>query len=266
MDEKHYKFIEEDDRCICKEDIPEIKMWLEYNDINAEFPMDEPGGKKSKYTLLEIAIDNNALEVVKFLVENGANLYHSSPENSGWNTLTEMAACLGHIEILKYLIEGCKFDKKAFLSDNSLIYAAINNYPEIIKYLINQGKDIEQRQISPPLSQHEAPDGVYYTPVMSEEERKKRKGSTALRLAVQENSIESVKILCERGANLEVDYGMSTPLYSAAAEGHLEIVKILIEYGANLNHTFNGTTPYQIAKTYKHSNIADYLLNCGAKK
>lgn len=264
MDKKHYEFIEQD-RPLCKEDIPEIEAWLEHNDINTEFTINSPNGKIG-YTLLELAVNNNAFEVVKFLATNGADLYHFSNQDDGWNTLTEMASSLGRMDMLKYFIEECKFDREIFLSDNSLIYAASSNHPQIIKYLIKQGKNIEQRQKSPPLTQHWAPDGVYYTAVMSEEARKKRQGSTALRLAAQENSIESVKVLCELGANVEVDYGFATPLYSAASEGHLEVAKILIEHGADVNHACGDITPYRIAKINKHTEVANYLLSCGAKK
>lgn len=258
---KKYKFIEED-RNLCKEDISEIEEWLKHNDINKMLTISESNNEKINRTLLEIAINNNALEVVKFLVENGADLYYCS--DSQWNTLLEIAADCGHLDILKYLIEN-GFDKKIFLNDNSLIYAASRNFTEIIKYLVEQGKDIEQKQKAVPVMQHYYPDGDCYTENISEEQKLNTIGPNALRMAAQENSIESVKLLCKLGANVNVDDGFGTPLYSAAGEGNLEIVKILLEYGADINCVNeNNVTPYHIAICYGHKEVAEYLLSCGA--
>ena len=89
-------------------------------------------------------------------------------------------------------------------------------------------------------------------------------GFTALRAAVQENKIDTVKLLCEMSAKVNVK-GDDTPLYSAAAEGHLEIVKILIAYGADINNSSEfGVTPLQIACIYQKVDVIKYLLQHGA--
>ena len=238
--DKKYKFITED-RNLCEDDIIEIKEWLKKNNINKQFTVPISDKKYKKYTLIEIAINNRAIKVVEFLIKEGANLYTCSDQN--FNNLIEFCASYGYLDSIKCLLSN-GFDNKIFLNDNSLIYAAINNFPKVIEYLIDVGKNIEQFFDSEKINRH-----TY----------------TALRMAVQENSIESVKLLCELGANVNMQ-GFDTPLYCASGEGHFEIVKILISYGADVNlGNDKGTTPYEIAKAYKHFEIANYLLEHGAK-
>jgi hypothetical protein len=62
----------------------------------------------------------------------------------------------------------------------------------------------------------------------------KAKGThyTALHLAVRQNQVEAVKLLIEKGANIECPDAMKmTPLHHAVVLGHLDIVKVLVEEG-----------------------------------
>ncbi len=214
---------------ISREDVPGIFEWLEDNGI--PFPDED-----DKLTWPEYAVWNNSLEMIKFLIKSGANLYSSSSYD--WNTLIEFAAVYGRLDIIKYLLEN-GYDKEIFLKDNSLVFAASNDFTEIIKYLIENGKDIDQ-----PF------DNI--------------KGYTALREAAQVNSVESATLLCSLGANVNAE-GLDTPLYIAAAEGNFEIVKLLVDNGADVNYSNKfGTTPYKIAKCFDQNEIADYLLEHGA--
>ena len=226
--DKKFNFLDEN-RSLCKNDITEIAEWLKNNDINKLL-------FSHKNTLLWCAVYDGVLEIVDYLVKRDADINICGE----YNTLIELAATYGHLDIIKYFFKN-GFKKEIFLSDNSLIYAASSNFPEIIRYLVNEGKDIEQHLYN------------------------KIEEDTALQMASQNNSIDCVKLLCELGANVNVQT-TDTPLYIAAGQGNFEIVKILISYGADINKGNDiGTTPYTIAKTYKHSKIAEYLLKHGAK-
>lgn len=229
-----YKFINAD-RNVVKEDIPEIKEWIKHEDINQLIP-------EQNHTLLEYSVMGGVLEVTKFLLENGADPTIYSGE---WLSLIDLAAMYGQFETIKYLMKN-EICKKEFKNDNSLIAAAINGFPEIVKYLIEHGKNIEGVR-----DYHDE-----YGPDV---------GFTALRAAAQENEVETVKLLCEMGANVNVE-GDDTPLYCAAAQGHLEVVKILIDYGADVNKAlkYTGTTPLQIACNWEQYDVAKYLLEHGA--
>ncbi len=229
MTNKKYKFLQNIDN-LTADDIPEMQKWLESNDINK--PIDnEPG-----HTLLEYAVMSGSVEVADFLVNNGADMYHCTGED--WDSLIELAALVGNLDLIKYFLEK-GFDKKAFLKDGSLISAAINNHVEIVKYLINQGKDINQ---------HDCCNSM-----------------TALCMASQMQCAECVELLCDMGADIEAESEYGTPLFAAASSGDLKIVKILLKHGANVNYvTKDGSTPYEIAGYNGYEDVAEYLLKCGA--
>ena len=142
--------------------------------------------------------------------------------------------------MIKFLIEN-GYDHETFLKDDSLIFAASNDFTDIIEYMIKEGKDINQSF-------------------------GKEKGYTALREAAYLNYTESVELLCKLGADVNISNKYDTPLYSAAAEGNLETVKILISYGADVNKASKyGITPYEISEKYGYNQVATYLGKHGAK-
>ena len=80
---------------------------------------------------------NGQLELVKYLIkEQGANIILD--ENKALRT----ASCYGHLEIVKYLIENGA-DVHSF-NDQALRYASGYGHLEIVKYLIENGADIGQ--------------------------------------------------------------------------------------------------------------------------
>lgn len=54
----------------------------------------------------------------------------------------ELTASYGQLEAIKYLLTN-DICRKEFEKDNSLIAVAFNGFPEVVKYLIKQDKDIE---------------------------------------------------------------------------------------------------------------------------
>lgn len=75
----------------------------------------------------------------------------------------------------------------------------------------------------------------------------------ALCVAVEENKLEIVKYLIDKGANVHIDDQF--PLLSAIFYGHLDIVKFLVQRGADYRHT----KAYTIAMNRGHEDIIDYL-------
>jgi len=79
---------------------------------------------------LTASIKNGHIDVVKFLIKNGANIY--VPENCALSTAT---AC-GHLNIVKYLI-GYGVDIHAD-GDAATKLSGINGYVDIFKYMISK--------------------------------------------------------------------------------------------------------------------------------
>ena len=88
---------------------------------------------------------------------------------------------------------------------------------------------------------------------------------TPLHWAASYNAINTVKLLLDAGAHLEVkDDRGKTPLCRAATGNHIDIVRLLRDQGASLNvHDIHGWTPLHQA-VFCSLPISEYLLGMGA--
>ncbi len=84
------------------------------------------------------------LEVVKFLVENGANVNNNvaySAGNSKKDTALISASANGHLEVVKYLVEnGASVNNGPH---NALAMAAEEGHLAVVRYLVSQGADVK---------------------------------------------------------------------------------------------------------------------------
>ena len=95
-------------------------------------------------------------------------------------------------------------------------------------------------------------------------------GRTLLHSAVYFGSINSVKILLNRGAGVNAsDYSRQTPLHIAARVNSVDIAALLLENGASINaeagaYLGNGETPLHYAAANNFREIAELLVERGA--
>lgn len=88
-----------------------------------------------KNLLLNIAVINGHLDIVKYLIENGANV-----NNPGVIPTLSYASNHGHLNIVKYLIEnGANIHVN---NEQALFFAAGKGNLDVVKYLIENGADI----------------------------------------------------------------------------------------------------------------------------
>ena len=74
-------------------------------------------------------------------------------------------------------------------------------------------------------------------------------GGTALMLACQDGYLATATLLCERGASLNLlKVGGAAAVHLACQNNHLECARLL-ERGANTLLSLDGTTPYSIASS-----------------
>jgi ankyrin repeat protein len=97
-------------------------------------------------------------------------------------------------------------------------------------------------------------------------ESRDRRDRTPLLWAVEKGHEALVKLLLEKGANLEFqDKSGQTPLSLAARKGHEAIVKLLLEKGSNLEtQDESGQTPLSWAAEKGHEAVVELLLEKGA--
>jgi ankyrin repeat protein len=140
-----------------------------------------------------------------------------------------------------------------------IVAASHDGASEVVKFLIEKGAHIS------------AKDGA---------------GSTPLVAATEANDTASVKLLLQKGADVNVagnfyEGGIpgQTPLMNAAAHGNIDVIKLLLAKGADVNaigapegiHVKNGAiaygtfTPLLLAATYAPPEAVRLLLDAGAK-
>jgi ankyrin repeat protein len=95
-----------------------------------------------------------------------------------------------------------------------------------------------------------------------------KSGMTPLILASFTGHVQAIRMLIEKGANLEaVDENCMTPLMYASVSGHADALRVLIENGANVEAPdSSGKTPLQNAKRQGHNEVVSLLKEHGAEE
>ncbi len=189
------------------------------------------------YTALIWAATKGHTEVVKALIEAGANL--NAQDKNGYTALI-WATREGRAEVVEALIDA-KADLNAqdYEGKTALILAARKGRTEVVKALIEAEADLNAQD---------------------------KNGYTALIWAAYQGHTEIVEALIAADAdvNAQDDIG-NTALICAAREGRTEVVKALIEAGANLNaQDISGNRALMWASEYGHFTVAKILIKSGA--
>ncbi len=182
-----------------------------------------------KSTPLHLACERGHLEVVKTLIEAGANPHAQ-------NILGESA-----IDIVTRSDEETSEKKLNY----ALIISSMNGDVGKIKLLLALGADVN-----------------YFDPDL----QVGREQVTPLGMASGSNNLEAVRALIDAGAdvNKSTSNGIC-PLHMACEEGHLEVVKTLIDAGADVNKsTSNGICPLHMACEEGHLEVVKTLIEAGA--
>lgn len=96
---------------------------------------------ETKYRLPPIshAVQINNLDFIKILLNNGADIDKGSQGDNYGNTALMIAAWHGRLDIVKYLVEqGACCNQQDFNGFTPLIKACIRKHPEVILYLFNK--------------------------------------------------------------------------------------------------------------------------------
>jgi len=188
---------------------------------------------------------NKAFNAVRYLVSKGAQL---NAKNYYSTNALHFAVFAGNGDIVKFLIEkGAEGD----LSD--LLMLAVRYGKELtesVQALVTKGADVNKVS---------GPNEYPYV------------NDSLLIIAAQNDHMEIVKVLLEKGANLNAKchsrswcLGKDTLIY-AATFGDLEIIQLLILKGANVNAQDKvGNSALMMAARNGHESVTHYLLQNGA--
>ncbi len=231
---------------------------------------------------LSIAVNENLLPVVKFLIGRGADVNVSAKRIKKTRKVMKLtdsvsplhiASRNGSIELVQYLIEcGADINKYEGSGATPLYYAGLRlcEEPErfeIIKLLCIHGADVNKGhtqfkplELAVSLCYDELTDLLLH--YGANPNLRCPHDLSVLNIACKLNCTEVIKILLMYGANPDTE---DPVLLISVANGNLEAVKLLLQYGADPNRrTYSGASAIYIATIGKKIDIIKELLAAGA--
>ena len=194
-----------------------------------------------KESALHIASSRGYLEIVKYLVENDADLLLTNGTDM---TPLHLAARDGQTHIVEFLLEKMESVPERVLND-VLNVASMSVYgrPEIVQML----DDFRTQQARPSTSGRE-------------------NAESTLLEASESGQLEDVIQAIQNGANVNVVDGRGMmPIHWAALRGHTQIVSSLLQNGADVNGTNSADwTPIMHASFEGHLESLRHLIETGA--
>ena len=200
-------------------------------------------------TILITACKVGNLDIVKKLVENGADINNTILCNSGevHSTPATIATKYGHIEITEYLLNaGADIKECGHILLNE---ASRLGVLDLVKKMVDSGVDVNKKAMDEvnivTASRKGYLDVVEYLILNGANLNKKNAdGETALISAFRWKHFDILNMLIEKGADVnQQDNRGETVLMMASQTGHLEMIGKLIENGADVNikSAFGGT-------------------------
>lgn len=190
----------------------------------------------SGFTLFGWAVENNDMDVVKYLIQKGVKIDGTEKERP------LLESCMkGNYKMVEFLCENGA-NVNVSLEDGTTPLMVSLDYPEIITYLINHKAKTEQTN--------------------SED-------LTALMLAAIKDKSKAIAPLVNGKANVNgKDPKGLSPLMYATMHDNIDTAKELLKYGANPNYQISGDvklTPLITAAVKASPEMVQLLLSKGAK-
>jgi len=206
----------------------------------------------NNYLAFRRSAENGHLDVVKYLVENGAN------DDYALNYALRWSAENGHLDIVKYLVEkGADIHAN---DDEALRWSAGKGHLEVVKYLVEKDADIhaDNDKSLRWSAENGHLDVVKY--LIENNANIHADDDDALRWSAANGLLDVVKYLVENGANIHANNDKS--LRWSALKGHLEVVRYLVEKGADIHADNDKSLKWSVENG--HLDIVRYLVENGA--
>ncbi len=267
---------------------------LEYTDAGG-FSVGSVDGSRGE-TALHVASSLGYENIVRQLLDQGADIDVKSGERSYLRSAIEMACYGGHTGTIKLLLErGAKVDRDnlphlfSSIEDSDVLSALmdaagdVDLKQELGTKLLATAVDNENEVATQWLITRGAQPDLFTACTLGRTEDVKRllgevptlvnsvqpdyPRESALALAVQHGHIDVVRLLIAGGANVHLRESTrgDTLAHEAAAHGHLDVLQLLLENGFSLEGKDDaGATLLHAAASGSQPEIARYLISKGA--
>ncbi len=233
---------------------------------------------KMGLSALHFAIANQSLDSAKILIENGADVNLVGPQNT---TPLILASEHGYLQIAQLLIsKGADPLIKGPDDYTARMVAESHQFKSLVTYLICSEVLLKKAKIGAALvSESELLRDFVLASQSGDSDRVKGmidsgidlngqiEDKTALMVASVKSDLTTLKILIEKGANLNVQSitAKTTALHFALNSSQSGTIKLLVEKGADLNIAdADGNPPLIYAVNKNLSEIVSLFLNKGA--
>ena len=235
--------------------------------------IDQSPSNETIENMLTSAIEDGNVEKLQELIDQGANLNYPC-DDEFYPLLVACCFGKGDVETVKILVEnGAELESLDKFNATPLMHAVLNNYVEIVDYLISKGANVnhEVPQSTWPALCHAIFDGnLILAKILIKHGANVNAqfyGRPVLCVALQRNYFDIADLLLEKGAEIDfIDSQSFTPLLHTIHKGHVEIVEYLASMGANVNLEIpvKKWTPLGNAVCHGHLEIVKILIDYGA--
>lgn len=217
------------------------------------------------------AIENNDIPTLKLLLDSGLN---SNVEYEA-KTMLHVAAEHNNLEAARILLEKkeTNIEAKDGLGRTPLYITAMYGSNDVMTELINKDANIEAAEMirqKKPL--HAATENNNIEAVIlllqkgANVNAQDEYGNTSMHFAAENGSMNIATILLQSNAEADKKDNIGyTPMHNAALYGNTDIVTLLVDNGADINaKSCSNTTPLHLAYRHKNMNTVETLLKKGA--
>ncbi|QGA20587.1 hypothetical protein EYB26_008293 [Talaromyces marneffei] len=222
-------------------------------------------------TALHWAAYNGHVEIVDYLTSHSRGLLAST--NVQGRTPLHLAAMNSQFAVVEFLIrKSCPLEARCAAGLNALHYACKADNTEIVRLLLTSGANIEGEtgfRQQRPIHMSAAEGSVGLVRLLCEKgaslEVRDAEGDRALCVAARNGHVAAVQTLLDFGSPLHLRFGVrsheDSPLCLAAKGGYFPVVSLLIKHGASvLSKDEMGWTPARYAAYYGHPDVLELIV------
>ena len=227
----------------------------------------------SSATPLIIAARQNHVEVVKYLLQKGANIFLTAGPNK--KNALHIASQYGSVEAIEMLLSyNLSPDSRDGEGNTPLACAAAFGQIESVNCLLkHEANPLLKSKDGRSLLHFAAASGnvIIIETMLSKDldidSREKIEGLTPLMVSIANKKLEAAKYLLEKGADksLKTTPGKLPLLSIASVAGSIAAVEMLLSHGCNIDaRDSEGNTPLMHATRLGNTEVVEYLLAQGA--